>query len=72
MPKAVPDARGIKMGDEAVFRVGGNHAVLARTPNFLDFAGSIRVPASKRNVGWDEVLRRTRAQRASAAVERVR
>ena len=64
VPKAVREALGIEEGDEVVFRVEGNRAVLARTPNFLDLAGSIRVPAAKRNVAWDEVLRRTRADRA--------
>jgi AbrB family looped-hinge helix DNA binding protein len=66
VPKAVRDALGIHEGDEVVFRVVGNHAILARTPDFLDLAGSIRVPAAKRNVTWDEVLRRTRAERATA------
>lgn len=66
VPKAVRDALDIKEGDELVFRVEGNHAVLARTPDLLDLAGSIRVPAAKRNVAWDEVLRRTRAERAAA------
>lgn len=66
VPKAVREALGIKEGDEVVFRVDGNRAVLARTPDLLDLAGSIRVPAAKRNVAWDEVLRRTRADRAGA------
>ena len=66
VPKPVRDALGIKEGDELVFRVEGNHAILARTPDFLELAGSIRVPAAKRNVAWDEVLRRTRAERATA------
>ena len=66
IPKPVRDALGIKEGDEVVFRVDGNHAILARTPDFLELAGSIRVPAAKRNVAWDEVLRRTRAERATA------
>jgi AbrB family looped-hinge helix DNA binding protein len=65
VPKVVRDALGIEEGDEVVFRVEGDRAVLARTPNFLDLAGSIRVPAAKRNVAWDEVLRRTRADRAA-------
>ena len=65
VPKAVREALGIKDGDEVVFRVEGNRAVLARTPDFLDLAGSIRVPAAKRNVAWDEVLRRTRSDRAA-------
>lgn len=65
VPKAVREALGIKEGDEVVFRVEGNRAVLARTPDLLELAGSIRVPAAKRNVAWDEVLRRTKAKRAS-------
>ena len=44
VPKAVREALGIEEGDEVVFRVEGDRAVLARTPNFLDLAGSIRVP----------------------------
>ena len=65
VPKAVRDALGIKEGDKVVFRVEGNRAVLARTPDFLDLAGSLRVPAAKRNVAWDDVLRRTRSARAA-------
>ena len=66
VPKAVRDALGIKEGDGVVFRVEGNRAVLARTPDFLELAGAIRVPAAKRNVAWDEVIRRTRSERAEA------
>ncbi len=65
VPKVVRDALGIREGDEVVFRVEGNRAVLARTPDFLDLAGSVRVPAAKRNVAWDDVLRRTRADRVA-------
>jgi antitoxin PrlF len=66
VPKVVRDALGIEAGDEVVFRVEGNRAVLARTPDFLDLAGSITVPAAKRNVAWDEVIRRTRSTRAAS------
>jgi AbrB family looped-hinge helix DNA binding protein len=66
VPKAVRDVLGIKEGDQVVFRVEGKRAVLARTPDFLDLAGSVKVPAAKRNVAWDEVIRRTRSTRASA------
>ncbi len=65
VPKAVRDALGIKEGDEVVFRVEGNSAVLARTPDFLALAGTVRVPAAKRNVAWDELIRRTRADRVA-------
>jgi antitoxin PrlF len=65
VPKAVRDTLGMKEGDEIVFRVEGNRAVLARTPDLLDLAGAIRVPAAKRNVAWGEVLHRTRTARAT-------
>lgn len=66
VPKAVRAALGISEGDELVFRVVGNRAVLARTPDFLELAGTIAVPAEKRNVAWDDVIRTTRARRSSA------
>jgi len=66
VPKVVRDALGIKDGDEVIIRVEGNRAVLARTPSFLDLAGTVSVPAAKRNVAWDEVIRRTRSARAAA------
>jgi antitoxin PrlF len=65
VPKAVRDALGLKEGDEVIFRVEGNRAVLARTPDFLTLAATVRVPAVKRNVAWDEVIRRTRTARAA-------
>jgi AbrB family looped-hinge helix DNA binding protein len=58
IPKAVRAALGIREGDEIVFRVEGQRAVIARLPHFLELEGSIPVPASKRNVAWDEVLGR--------------
>lgn len=64
VPKAVRDALGIGEGDNIVFRVEGHRAVLARTPDFLSLAGTIKVPASRRNAAWDDVIRRTRAARA--------
>ena len=66
VPKVVRDALGIGEGDNVVFRVEGNRAVLARTPDFLSLAGTIKVPAALRNAAWDDVVRKTRAARADA------
>lgn len=65
IPKSVRDALGVEEGDDAVFRLEGNRAVLARTPAFLDLAGSIPVPAAKRNAAWNDVISRTRSARAA-------
>jgi AbrB family looped-hinge helix DNA binding protein len=64
VPKEVRDALGIKEGDQIVFRVEENRAIVARTPNLLDLAGVVDVPAAKQGVGWDEVRRTTRRARA--------
>ncbi|MCC7078665.1 MAG: AbrB/MazE/SpoVT family DNA-binding domain-containing protein [Acidimicrobiia bacterium] len=65
VPKVVREALGLEEGDDVVFHVEGNRAVLARTPDFLSLAGSIPVPAAKRNVAWDEVIRQTRSARVT-------
>jgi antitoxin PrlF len=44
--------------------VEGRRAVLARTPDFLDLAGTVSVPLAKRGTPWDEVRRATRTERA--------
>ncbi len=64
VPKVVRDALGVKEGDEILFRVEGNTALLARTADFLDLGATIPVPAAKRNVAWDDVIAGTRAARA--------
>ena len=65
VPKPVRDALGLNEGDDVIFRVERDRAVLARTAEFLSLAGSITVPAAKRNVAWDDVIGTTRRERAS-------
>jgi len=64
IPKEVRDALGIVEGDHLVFRVAQDRAVIARTPNLLELAGAVEVPAEKRGTRWDDVLRGTRKARA--------
>jgi antitoxin PrlF len=66
IPKAVREALGLRDGDEVVFRVEGMRAVLARTSDLIDLAGSVPVPAAKRGASWDEVRRQSRTARAAA------
>ncbi len=66
IPKEVRDALGIAEGDQVVFRVQQHHAVLARTPNLLDLAGDVEVPAAKRGVPWDTVRKASRQDRDEA------
>jgi AbrB family looped-hinge helix DNA binding protein len=66
IPKAVREALGLRVGDEVVFRVEGMRAVLARTSDLIELAGSVGVPAAKRGASWDEVRRQTRTSRTPA------
>ncbi len=65
IPKEVRERLGISEGDQVVFRVEEHRAALAKTPNLLDLAGAVEVPAAKRT-SWDEVRRSTRSTRAKA------
>jgi antitoxin PrlF len=64
IPKSVRDALELREGDKLLFRVERSRAVIAKTPSFLELAGSVPVPAGKRGTPWDEVLRGTHAARA--------
>ena len=64
IPKSVRDALELHEGDELLFRVDRTRAVIAKTPNLLELAGSVSVAAGKRGTPWDDVLGRTRADRA--------
>lgn len=64
IPKRVREALGLREGDELVFRVEPTRAIVAKTPDFLDLAGSVPVPAGKRETPWEEIVRRARRERA--------
>ena len=64
VPKPIRDALGLKPGDHVVFRAERDRAILARTPDFLDLAGSVPVPPEKRGTPWDAVRRHSRVSRA--------
>jgi antitoxin PrlF len=64
IPKDVRDALSLNEGDELLFRVRRGTAVLAKTPDFRELGGSVSVPAAKRGTPWNEVVRRTRSERA--------
>ncbi|WP_262323393.1 AbrB/MazE/SpoVT family DNA-binding domain-containing protein [Acidiferrimicrobium sp. IK] len=66
IPKGVREALGLQDGDAVVFRVEGQRAVLSRTPDLLELAGSVPVPVGKSGVPWEEVLARTRRVRSEA------
>lgn len=63
VPKAVRDALGLGEGDRVYFRVEGDRAFLARTPDFLDLAGTFAVPTARRGAGWGEIASTTWGER---------
>jgi AbrB family looped-hinge helix DNA binding protein len=55
IPKGVREALGVGPGDHVLFRVVEGHAVLARTPDFLDLAGAVEVPPELKGRPWQEI-----------------
>jgi antitoxin PrlF len=68
IPKAVRDALDLHQGDQIVFRVEQKRAIVAKTPNFIELAGSVYVPPEKRGLPWEEIRR----QAHQALAERYR
>lgn len=67
IPKIVRDALGLHPGDPVLFHLEGNHAVLARTANLLELAGTVKVPRDKRGASWQEIRSQTRMHRRNDA-----
>ena len=66
IPRAVREALAIEQGDEVLFRVEGQRAIIARSPDLIQLAGSVSVPVPKQGTPWDVVLRETRRTRAAS------
>ncbi|HEY4270191.1 MAG TPA: AbrB/MazE/SpoVT family DNA-binding domain-containing protein [Galbitalea sp.] len=69
VPGSVRKALGLHEGDRVVFRVDGARAVLSKTPDLLDLAGSVPVPAELRGRPWSEIITTAHAERARRIVE---
>ena len=70
VPRSVRTALGLEEGDAVVFRVDGQRAVLTKTPNFLDLAGSVPVPVELRGRPWSEIIAIAHAEVGRRAMER--
>lgn len=64
IPKPVRDALDLDAGDELLFRVERTRAIVAKTPDFLELAGSVAVRAGRRGTAWDAIIGQTRTERA--------
>lgn len=65
IPKAVREALAIYEGDEILFRVEGDRAVMARTPELLTLAGTVDVPVARRGAAWRAIRAESRRARAA-------
>ena len=64
VPKAVREALGLEAGDEVLFRVEAGTAVMSRTADFLDLAGTVQPPDGAEPLAWDEIRERAWAEAA--------
>lgn len=66
IPKQVREALDLHDGDSVFFAVQGNQAVLSRTPDFIDLAGSVTVTFDSKNKPISEIRKVVRTKRAKA------
>jgi antitoxin PrlF len=55
IPKDVRDALDLREGDSIQFHVEDSRAIVSKTPNFLDLAGSVPVPAGKAGLSSGQI-----------------
>ena len=66
LPKAVRDALGLKTGDEILFRIHKDRAVLAKVPDFLGLKGSVPIPPNSKGTSWKVIKAETWRRRTAA------
>lgn len=66
IPKQVRDALDLNEGDKVVFRIYDGRAVLSRTPDLLDLAGAVPVPAGREGAAWSTIRRKRDRSEPSA------
>jgi antitoxin PrlF len=66
LPKAVRDALGLKAGDEVLFRIHKDRAVLAKVPDFLELKGSVPVPPISKGASWKDIKAETWRRRTAS------
>lgn len=64
IPKQVRDALGVGEGDRVLFRVVEGGALLARTADLLELAGTVPVPAHLSGKSWAEIRRQAHLAQA--------
>lgn len=64
IPKEVREALGLDDGDRVLFRVADGAAIPARTPDLLELAGVVPIPAGAADLPWEDVRRRAHAAQA--------
>lgn len=65
IPKSVRSALDLRSGDSIIFKVEKGRAVITKTADFIDLAGQVDVPGSRRDTAWSEIIDSTRASRLS-------
>jgi len=63
LPKPVREILKLSPGDRVLFRVERDRAILARTEEFLDLAGTVAVPPGKQGADWNRIRGETRRAR---------
>lgn len=60
IPKAIRDALSLDDGDQVLFRLEGDRAVIAKTPSLLELEGTLSRLVPRKVTQWDDIVSRPR------------
>ncbi len=69
IPKAIREHLSLKEKDKLLVKLEGNKAVIQRIPSLYELRGSVRVPASVKNLSWKEIERKAHEAQAEKGMK---
>jgi len=69
IPKAIREHLSLKEKDKLLVKLEGNKAVIQKIPSLSELRGSVRVPASVKDLSWKEIERKAHEAQAEKGMK---
>ncbi len=69
IPKIIREHLSLKEKDKLLVRLDGNKAVIQKIPSLLKLRGSVRIPASVKDLSWKEIEKKAHKAQAEKGMK---